>query len=52
MKWEYCTLDFGVTAKNLDRLNALGIEGWEVCASMPDASTCGSGILILKRPRK
>ncbi len=46
-QWEYCKIDLGMTARqstDVDLLNDLGTEGWELVNIMPN------GIAFLKRP--
>lgn len=49
-EYTYCTFPHGSTVeKVIDKLNSLGNEGWEVCASEKNAGSSGGIIMFFKR---
>jgi len=50
--WEYLTAHGGTNSNDAQvRLNALGLEGWELVSVVPPHDPSGQTVLYLKRPR-
>jgi len=50
--WEYLTTYGGTNSTDAQqRLNALGVEGWELVSVVPPHDPSGQTVLYLKRPR-
>jgi hypothetical protein len=51
--WEYTTHFYGVSHPDIENLNKLGADGWELVAYIPSSERDGNGSgFVFKRPRE